>query len=152
MKDWEIIAKNISNRGWTLGWVSGVNARGRTIWITDARRNGKRFIVHADEKLTAFAELETSIFKRAKIRWENAAIRQAVLRAAAQEQRKCEFKLFGRGHESRVTLSVSLAPILRGLDIPRVYVSGTAQTISILPVSLRRLSESLKRSGAAHQS
>ena len=31
----------------------------RTIWIADAHRDdGKRFVVHADEKLTAFLELE----------------------------------------------------------------------------------------------
>jgi hypothetical protein len=30
----------------------------RTIWIADAHRDGKRFIVRADEKLTAFVELE----------------------------------------------------------------------------------------------
>src|SRR6266478_9510992 len=35
---------------------------GRTIWIADAHRDdGKRFIVHADEKLTAFVELERAI-------------------------------------------------------------------------------------------
>ena len=34
---------------------------GRTIWIADARRDGKRFVVHADEKLTAFIELESAI-------------------------------------------------------------------------------------------
>jgi hypothetical protein len=35
---------------------------GRTIWITDAHRDdGKRFVVHADEKLTAFVELESAI-------------------------------------------------------------------------------------------
>ena len=34
----------------------------RTIWIADAHRDdGKRFIVHADEKLTAFLELEAAI-------------------------------------------------------------------------------------------
>jgi hypothetical protein len=33
-----------------------------TIWIADAHRdNGKRFVVHADEKLTAFVELESAI-------------------------------------------------------------------------------------------
>ena len=32
---------------------------GRTIWIADAHREGKRFVVRADEKLTAFAELES---------------------------------------------------------------------------------------------
>ena len=33
--------------------------RGRMIWIDDAHRDdGKRFIVHADEKRSAFVELE----------------------------------------------------------------------------------------------
>jgi hypothetical protein len=32
---------------------------GRTIWIADAHRDdGRRFVVRADEKLTAFVELE----------------------------------------------------------------------------------------------
>ena len=31
---------------------------GRTIWIVDAHGYGKRFVVRADEKLTAFVELE----------------------------------------------------------------------------------------------
>jgi hypothetical protein len=35
---------------------------GRTIWIADAHRNdGKRFVVRAEEKLTAFLELESAI-------------------------------------------------------------------------------------------
>jgi hypothetical protein len=35
------------------------DSEGRTIWIVDAdRADGKRFIVHADEKLSAFVELE----------------------------------------------------------------------------------------------
>ena len=35
---------------------------GRTVWIVDAHRgDGKRFIVHADEKLTAFLELQRAI-------------------------------------------------------------------------------------------
>jgi hypothetical protein len=38
---------------------------GRTIWIVDAHRgDGKRFVVHADEKLTAFLELEAAIRQR----------------------------------------------------------------------------------------
>jgi hypothetical protein len=57
-------------------------------------------------------------------RLENAAIREAVLKAAAQERRKAVFTLFGRGHEPRVSLSVSMAAVLRGLNIPRVYISG----------------------------
>jgi hypothetical protein len=34
---------------------------GRTIWIADADRDGKRFIVRADEKLNAFVEPESAI-------------------------------------------------------------------------------------------
>ena len=35
---------------------------GRSFWIADAHRDdGKRFVVHADEKLTAFLELESAI-------------------------------------------------------------------------------------------
>jgi hypothetical protein len=39
-----------------------VDCEGRTIWIADAHRgDGKRFVVRADEKLTAFVELELAI-------------------------------------------------------------------------------------------
>ena len=39
--------------------VSAFDSQGRTIWIADAHRDdGKRFVVRADEKLTAFIELE----------------------------------------------------------------------------------------------
>jgi hypothetical protein len=58
----KIIADNLKKRGWSLGWVSAIDSDGRTIWIVDAHRgDGKRFVVHADEKLTAFVELETAI-------------------------------------------------------------------------------------------
>jgi hypothetical protein len=43
------------------GLVSAVDPEGRTIWIADAHRDGKRFIVRADEKLTAFVELERQV-------------------------------------------------------------------------------------------
>jgi len=60
-KHWEIIADNLSKAGWSLGWVSAVDSHGRTIWIADAHRDEKRFVVRADEKLTAFWELEAAI-------------------------------------------------------------------------------------------
>jgi hypothetical protein len=45
-----------------VGAVSVVDSNGRTIWIADAHRDdGKRFVVRADEKLTAFVELESAI-------------------------------------------------------------------------------------------
>jgi len=46
---------------WSLGWVSALDLEGLTIWIVDAHRDGKRFIVRADEKLTAFIELKAAI-------------------------------------------------------------------------------------------
>jgi hypothetical protein len=39
-----------------------------SIWIADARRgDGKRFIVRADERLTAFLELESAIDARGEL-------------------------------------------------------------------------------------
>ena len=61
MKNWEIIADNLSEAGWSLGWVSALDVEGRTIWIVDAHGYGKRFIVRANEILTAFMELESMI-------------------------------------------------------------------------------------------
>ena len=34
--------------------MSAIDRDGRTIWIVEAHRDGKRFAVRADEKLTAF--------------------------------------------------------------------------------------------------
>ena len=48
--------------GWSWGCVSAIDSNGRTIWIADAHHgDGKRFIVRADEKLTAFIEHELAI-------------------------------------------------------------------------------------------
>jgi len=41
--------------------MSAVARKGRTFWIMDAHGYGKRFIVRADERLTAFVELESAI-------------------------------------------------------------------------------------------
>jgi hypothetical protein len=55
MKRWEIIADNLSKAGWSWGYVSALDSEGRTIRIADAHRDdGKRFVVRADEKVTAF--------------------------------------------------------------------------------------------------
>ena len=62
MKYLEIIADNLSKAGWSLGWVSALDVQGRTIWIADAHRgDGKRYVVRADEKLTAFMDLESAV-------------------------------------------------------------------------------------------
>jgi len=56
------IDDNLSKAGWSWGRVSAIDSEGRTIWIVDAHRDdGKRFIVHVDEKRSAFLELERAV-------------------------------------------------------------------------------------------
>ena len=55
VKYWETIANK------------SINARDddrRTVWIVDAHRDGRRFIVRAKEKLTAFVELQAAIHRQ----------------------------------------------------------------------------------------
>jgi hypothetical protein len=59
---WEIIVNKIIKAGFSLGWVSALDVQERTIWIVDAHGDGKRFVVRADEKPTAFAKLESEIW------------------------------------------------------------------------------------------
>lgn len=48
------------------GCVATVDAHGRTIFVADAHRgDGKRYVVQADEKLSAFLELERITHKLA---------------------------------------------------------------------------------------
>jgi hypothetical protein len=62
VKYWEIIADNLSKAWFCWGCVSAIDSNGRTIWIADAHRDdGKRLVVRAHEKLTAFLELESAI-------------------------------------------------------------------------------------------
>jgi len=57
----ESVAGNLSKAGLSWGWVSAIDSNGRTVWIADAYcGDGKRFVVHADEKLTAFLDLESA--------------------------------------------------------------------------------------------
>jgi hypothetical protein len=52
---------NLSKAGCSWGYVSALDSQGRTIWIVDAHRDGKRFVVRANEVLVAFIELESAI-------------------------------------------------------------------------------------------
>jgi hypothetical protein len=62
VKYWEIITENLKKAGWSYGYVSTLDCKGRTIWIADAHRDdGKCYVVRVDEKLTAFLELESAI-------------------------------------------------------------------------------------------
>jgi len=67
MNDWEVVADNLKKAGWSSGCVSSLHCEGQTIWIVGADREGKRFIVRADEKLTAFLELESAIRSRGEL-------------------------------------------------------------------------------------
>jgi hypothetical protein len=65
MTYWKIIADNLSKAGWSWGCVATVDSDGLTIFVADAHRDdGKRFVVHAEEKLTAFIELESAVLER----------------------------------------------------------------------------------------
>ena len=57
----EIIAANLQNAGFSLGWAAGLNVDWRLICVVEARGYGKRFIVRADDITTAFLALERSI-------------------------------------------------------------------------------------------
>jgi hypothetical protein len=62
VKDWEIIADRLSAAGWSWGCVSTINSNRQRIFVADAHRDdGKRFVVRADEKLTALLELQRAI-------------------------------------------------------------------------------------------
>jgi len=62
VKYWQIILENFRNAGWNCGSIATTNDKGRPIWIVAAERNDAgRFIVHADQELPAFLELESAI-------------------------------------------------------------------------------------------
>ena len=62
---WEIIADNLKKPVGVGAASQRLISNGRTTWIADAHRgDGKRFIVRADEMLTAFLELQAAIHRR----------------------------------------------------------------------------------------
>lgn len=61
MKDWEIIATNLSRERWDWGCIVSMDSERRDIFVVQAHHDGKRFIVRADERLAAFRELESAI-------------------------------------------------------------------------------------------
>jgi hypothetical protein len=59
VKHWEVIAENLSTSGLSWGCSSEMDAIGRVLYTADAyRKDGKRYTVIAEERLTAFLELE----------------------------------------------------------------------------------------------
>jgi hypothetical protein len=48
---WEIIADNLSEAGWSWGYVSAIDSNGQTIFVANAHcDDGKRFVVHRGRK------------------------------------------------------------------------------------------------------
>jgi hypothetical protein len=61
LKYWEIIADKLHAAGWSWSYCSAVTLND---WrrIVDAHKDdGKRYIVHSDELLSAFLELEATL-------------------------------------------------------------------------------------------
>ena len=57
MEYWEIIADRLHAGGWSYGIAEHLTKYG-LLFCVDAHRDGKRFIVRADNLLTAFLSLE----------------------------------------------------------------------------------------------
>jgi hypothetical protein len=59
VKYWEIIAEKLSASGLSWGCSSEIDATGRVLYTANAyAKDGNRFTVISDERLTAFLELE----------------------------------------------------------------------------------------------
>jgi len=59
VKYWEIIADRLHAGGWSYGIAEHLTKHG-LLYCVDAHRDGKRFIVKADDLLTAFLSLVSS--------------------------------------------------------------------------------------------
>ena len=57
MRYWEIVADRLHAEGWSYGIAEHLTKQG-LLFCVDAPRDGKRFIVKADDLLTAFLSLE----------------------------------------------------------------------------------------------
>jgi hypothetical protein len=61
-RDGHVLCRTSRKPVGSWGCVSAIDSNGGTIWIVDAHcDDGKRFVGRAEEKLTAFVELESAI-------------------------------------------------------------------------------------------
>jgi hypothetical protein len=59
---WETVRDNLRKAGWNCGCISSTDQEGRQFWVAAAEREGAgRFVVRADDMLTAFLELHAII-------------------------------------------------------------------------------------------
>jgi hypothetical protein len=62
VKYWETIIENLPTLDGIAAPMATTDRNGRAIWVVAAeRRDAGRFIVHADQELPAFLELESAI-------------------------------------------------------------------------------------------
>jgi hypothetical protein len=60
VKYWEIIADRLHAAGWSYGIAEHLTKQGLLLCV-DEHRDGKRFIVKADDLLTAFLSVERNV-------------------------------------------------------------------------------------------
>jgi hypothetical protein len=59
---WRIIANELAEEGWLLGWTRIVSQQGSRMWQVDARcGDGRLFVSRAEILTSAFLELELMI-------------------------------------------------------------------------------------------
>jgi hypothetical protein len=64
----ETVRDNLRKAGWNCGCVSSTDQEGRQFWVAAAEReDAGRFIVHADEMITAFLELQAAIHRQLEL-------------------------------------------------------------------------------------
>jgi hypothetical protein len=81
--DLERLRSLLSAAGWSWGYCSAVTPLGWR-WIVDAHRSeGRRYIVHSDELLSAFLELEATLLERYRILSMDWCALHSVLRGSA---------------------------------------------------------------------
>jgi len=61
MKYWEIIADNLKKAGWSLGYVSAIDSKAERSGSLTRIAATESVSLCAEEKLTAFVELESAI-------------------------------------------------------------------------------------------
>ena len=81
---WEIIADRLHAEGWSYGIAEHFTKHG-LLFCVDAHRDGKRFIVKADDLLTAFLSLERDVIAPKGDNGNATSARTLPLRYAANE-------------------------------------------------------------------
>jgi len=62
MKCWQIIIENFRNAGRNCGCISSTDRKRRQFWVVAAEReDAGRFIVHTQDLLTRYLELQAAI-------------------------------------------------------------------------------------------